>query len=273
MPECFSRSATSAQLRQKYRPVLFKADERGSLLSCCAILLWHFALAVAAAGLAEASFQVASGWGVFASFLAICVVGSRMRAWGNILHECSHNTYASSKVLNRWLGTLIGVILFMGFHRYRKEHLSHHRFLGDPQKDLDLGGKFFKPTLFSSEDPRIANVLRTLFLALVCILSLLPQTRLATWAFWIVPYFTSYPFFRYISDKADHAVISHEPDEFLRSRNHLLRWNWLNWLVFPHHDAYHLVHHLFPGLPSKRHQTCHALLLQEDVYSARKHVF
>ena len=266
-------SSTSAQLRQKYRSQFFATDARHGTLQCSAVVLFHVLVCLIVYLLAFRSFAAGPVVGCVCTAAAGVVIGSRMRAWGNILHECSHNAFAKNKFLNRVIGNALGVFLFIGFRRYRREHLSHHRFLGDVEKDLDLGGSFFRPTLMSSEEPWLANLCRVLFLVSLVFMVALPATRFAVLAFFVFPYFTSYQLFRFVSDKADHAGISAEPDEFLRSRNHIFsrRWGWLNSLVFPHHDAFHLIHHLFPGLPAKMHRQCHVALLQDANYYAREH--
>jgi fatty acid desaturase len=90
--------------------------------------------------------------------------------------------------------------------------------------------------------------------------------------FYLVPYLTTYQMFRFFSDAADHGGINSEPDEFDRSRNHIHRWRWVNWLVFPGQDQYHLVHHLFPHVPCSRLGDVHRqLLLASAEYGAREH--
>jgi fatty acid desaturase len=89
--------------------------------------------------------------------------------------------------------------------------------------------------------------------------------------YYVVPYLTTYQIFRFWSDAADHAGLMSGATEFDRARNHTLGWAPLDWLVFPRHDQYHLVHHLFPAVPTRLLATMHARLMAAPVYAARDH--
>jgi fatty acid desaturase len=261
----------SALLRQKYRTAFFAKDARNSPSKCLLVVCMNLAIVAAACAIANYCFQRSIFAGIWFWIVSGVVCGSRMRALGNILHECSHCTFAKTKNLNKRWGHVLGIFLFIGFAKYRREHLSHHRYLGDSAKDLDLGGRFFKPTLVSSEEPLWANVGRIISVLLILVLTAFPSTRIWVLGGYVVPYLTTYQCLKWISDKADHSGISNESCEFMRSRNHIFKLGFMNWLFFPHSDSFHLVHHLFPGLPSRMHSKCHAVLLRESVYAARKH--
>jgi fatty acid desaturase len=180
-------------------------------------------------------------------------IGSRFRALGNMLHECSHGTFVRGPKLNMILGHLLAFIDFTDFEVYRREHMSHHRHIGDPVLDLDFINRSELSLLLSAH-------------------------FIFGWSnflmFYIIPYVTVYQIFRYWSDAFDHAGITDSQQDFHRTRNHLFGWQWLNLLVFPRNDQYHLVHHLFPGLPTKAFPQAHLKLMEaEPEYAKRDHNF
>jgi fatty acid desaturase len=88
--------------------------------------------------------------------------------------------------------------------------------------------------------------------------------------YYLLPYATTYQIFRYWSDAADHAGVNQSEDELHRSRNHVF-WGPVNWLLFPRSDQYHLVHHLFPVLPTRHLRRVHDMLMTEPAYAEMNH--
>ena len=56
--------------------------------------------------------------------------GSRLRALGNIVHECSHNIFLKDPRANEFLGNILAVLLLQSFQKYRDDHRTHHKYLG-----------------------------------------------------------------------------------------------------------------------------------------------
>jgi fatty acid desaturase len=224
-------------------------------------------------------------------------VGSRFRALGNTMHECVHRTFVPSARWNHALGHLLSFIDFSDFTEYAREHFTHHRHLGDPEADLDykvrrpvfepLGAlgvrhvrdaillvhlrRFFRPLVFTRRDPPAVAVARATFNVSLVALAHFVIGWPGFLLYYVVPYVTAYQILRFFSDAVDHAGIITEPDEFYRSRNHIHAWQWVNWLIFPGHDQYHLVHHLFPQIPCAHLGRAHRLLLEVPEYAAREH--
>ncbi|HEU4731245.1 MAG TPA: fatty acid desaturase [Kofleriaceae bacterium] len=224
-------------------------------------------------------------------------IGSRFRALGNIMHECAHRTFVASAPWNRRIGHVLGFIDFSDFTTYADEHFTHHRHLGDPEADLDykvrrdlfdpLGPlgmhhvrhavtlrhlhRLLRPIVFCRADRPEVAVARAAFNVGLFALAQLVIGWPAFVLYYAVPYITTYQMLRFFSDAVDHAGIITEPDEFYRSRNHIHAWPWVNWLIFPGHDQYHLVHHLFPQLPCAHLRRAHELLLDSPEYAAREH--
>ena len=55
------------------------------------------------------------------------------------MHECSHGTAFRSRWLNRAVGTLAGITLFIGPKWFFYFHQDHHKFTQDPDRDPELG--------------------------------------------------------------------------------------------------------------------------------------
>jgi omega-6 fatty acid desaturase (delta-12 desaturase) len=48
-----------------------------------------------------------------------------------MFHDCVHGSLLSSRRANAWLGTVLGLLVFTPFARWRYEHLIHHATAGD----------------------------------------------------------------------------------------------------------------------------------------------
>lgn len=257
----------------------------------------HPLSAVAIAWLSHRLLRASTPLGLAALPLAWLFIGSRFRALGNMMHECAHGTFASGRRANRLFGHLLGFFDFTSFPDYVREHLSHHRRLGDPDADLDYRARralfeslgpfgwsylayaltlrhlphFIRPVLFSRRDPALVALARVGFNVSLVGLAHFVIGWPAFLLYYVVPYLTTYQVFRFLSDAVDHAGLMTQADELGRSRNHVHRWAWVNWLVFPRQDQYHLVHHLFPRVPCAHLRPVHELLLASPVYAEREH--
>ena len=54
------------------------------------------------------------------------------------LHECLHNTAFKSRLLNDWVGKLIGLVLILPRDYFRCFHFAHHRHTQLPDKDPEI---------------------------------------------------------------------------------------------------------------------------------------
>jgi fatty acid desaturase len=280
----------------------------------------HVAIAAAAGWAGLITFQAASsrafegawGWSLFffvCYVFMVFVLGSRMRALGNMLHEASHRTLSSSVRLNDALGYLLAALDLQAFQRYRREHLSHHLYLGSVERDLDfqrtrdfgfakrmaspwrvhmlgaLGLKhlsaFLRPVLWSREDPPVVTALRFVAYGSIGVALHVAGAWQEFLLVFLVPYATTYQMFRYWSDAFDHGSLLGEEDEFLRTRNHCFDFGkgprkWLQSrvfeaLVFPRNDVFHLTHHLFPSVSTRHLREVHEFLMKDACYAARNH--
>ncbi len=48
-----------------------------------------------------------------------------------LFHDCSHGSFLSSRKANLWLGTVLGLLVYSPFLRWRHDHAIHHATSGD----------------------------------------------------------------------------------------------------------------------------------------------
>lgn len=221
-------------------------------------------------------------------------IGTRLRGFNNIVHECSHATFAKTRADNVLCGSICASLILGCFQNYRDEHLTHHAHLGDYDKDMDLHGirdlrleeplspltimrhvltpflglhlPYYLGCNLSARDGAQFRILKlALIAAATGFLILEPLAALLlVWA----PFLWVYSTINYWTDCIDHGGLLEAEDELQASRNVLLPTP-LKLLLFPRNDCYHLVHHLFPQVPARHFDTCHKQLLTHPDYSAR----
>src|SRR6218665_2409789 len=62
--------------------------------------------------------------------LTVILIGSRMRALNNLVHEASHNALFRSRKLNLWIGMPSALSIFFSMTYYNTSHMLHHPRLG-----------------------------------------------------------------------------------------------------------------------------------------------
>ena len=284
-------------LRRTYRPQVSTLPGAGGLLGSVAAILLHVGIAIGAAALTICLWRRSPMAAVIAYPAAVVVIATRMRALGNLLHECSHRTLVRDARINRSLGNVLSFLLFTDFATYTEEHLSHHRYLGDPVRDRDFATRralfarlgpfgpayvraalllrflplYLRPVAWSKRDSALVRLARIGFLVGLAALAHEVISWTALGAFYLVPYATAYQALCFWSDATDHAGAMSAADELGRSRNHLYDAAWLNWLVFPRNDQYHLVHHIFPSVTTRNLPRVHAMLLADPGYASMGH--
>lgn len=232
---------------------------------------------------------------------ALFFIGTRWRALGNIIHECSHGIFVKKASDNVKIGHLLASIELSDFDEYCQQHTTHHAHLGDPEFDLDFRERF---CFLADRTPSVRKVMTTVLFALTLVPLWMRQMRLVFWSkkspWWsngirvcavllilgglfhshttyhtlvyiLAPYFTTYQWMRLFSDCADHIFLYGHENEIDRSRNHIFRSDLLNRLVFPRNDAYHLLHHLFPTLPTQHYRKMHQKFLENSWYGRKQH--
>jgi fatty acid desaturase len=232
-----------------------------------------------------------SVWTVTAEVATAAFIGTRLRGINNIIHECSHATFAEDRSDNVMIGRFCAAMLMKSFRKYRDDHLSHHAHNGDYEHDAEFGliEKFglhdpisprtvlrhvivpltgrhlplYTGVNLSAEDGRVIQIVKLLLLAAMAIFLLLEP--LAAFAFVILPLFYIYPTLNFWTDCLDHAGLVGAKDELEASRN-VLAPTLVRLLFFPRNDSYHLVHHLFPQIPARHLHVAHEELSRDPSY-------
>lgn len=237
--------------------------------------------------------------------VSIIIIGGRMRGLDNLMHDASHYMLFRNKSLNRWAACfLIGFPVFTAFTSYRISHYQHHKFLWtekDPDtsrlKKMGLANRveqsklsflihyILKPFLlhqiFSSLGSAIKTLLipgeqnkyeyswKLLFWAVLIGGSIRYDFWLELILYYFIPLFTVFQIIRLWSDVADHSGLE-SGSELFASRNSygsLLE----RFILYPHHDSYHIVHHLFPNIPHYNLHKTHLILLNDPEYRRAHH--
>lgn len=232
-----------------------------------------------------------SVWTVMAAMVIAAFIGTRLRGINNIVHECSHATFAEERSDNVTIGRFCAAILMKSFRKYRDDHLSHHAHNGDYEHDAEFGliekfglhdpitprtilRHFIVPLTgrhlplytginLSAEDGRVFQGFKLLLLAAMTIFLLLDPW--AALAFAILPLFYIFPTLNFWTDCLDHAGLVGAKDEIEASRN-VLAPPLVRLLFFPRNDSYHLVHHLFPQIPARHLHLAHQELSRDPSY-------
>ncbi|MFI3560404.1 fatty acid desaturase, partial [Staphylococcus pseudintermedius] len=87
--------------------------------------------------------------------------------------------------------------------------------------------------------------------------------------YWIVPTLTTFQIIRYWAEMAEHSGLNNG-SELTASRN-TFGMPWTIFIFHPHHDNYHLVHHLFPAIPHYNLRKAHEILMRDDSYRNAHH--
>lgn len=231
---------------------------------------------------------IAAGFGVA---LLMIFIATRLRGLNNIIHECTHRSFTENRHENVVFGSLSAALVFNSFEAYQKEHVSHHINRGNYEKDLDfhhrksfqieqklsvrvIARHILTPILglhlsrylhldMSAADGYRYLALKTLVIAAALVFAY--ADPIAAILLVVLPYAWIYTAINYWTDCIDHGGILTNEHEIEASRNFVIP-KAMRVVLFPRNNCFHLLHHLFPSVPSQHFDACHKVLLEDPVY-------
>lgn len=216
--------------------------------------------------------------------ISVVLIGSRMRALMNLVHEASHNCLILNNArLNFFLGKYVCAFpIFMSYENYKASHMRHHVHFSDPAKDPDLvryryvfgdgvaitgsGEKMeYINTIFNivnfiqysyiyplKEAFKEQSLIKTFLPFTVWLLIVLGFYQFGLLEdfilYWIIPYLTVFKFICYSAELFEHFGLYQFDNNYKSTRNTYVN-KLLASLFWPHGDNYHLVHHLYSFVP------------------------
>ena len=282
---------TAKTLRQRHARAFIQLERYPVWVGWAIVGAYLGMIAIAiAVGAALISAPVGIGEGLIIVALML-FIGSRLRGLNNVIHECSHATLVRDRDANGRIGKFCACFTLASFDDYRREHLTHHSYIGDYERDLDLQGierlglhdpltpqviarhmvtplilrhlPYYLSIDLSLSDGRLAQVFKLFLLGSVVASTI--AFPLTTILFVVFPYVLFYTALNYWADCLDHAGLVQHGDDLFASRN-ILAPTWFAVLFFPRNDHYHLVHHLFPNVPARHLPDVHDKLLDDTLY-------
>ncbi|KAK8118035.1 uncharacterized protein PG998_006316 [Apiospora kogelbergensis] len=275
----------------------FRARDDGKALLA---ILANYAVIGTCVAVSERAWAVTSletpalGW---AAYTAACVlIASRMRGFECLVHEASHYNLFETPATHYALQWLYSFPIFRVLEDYRQSHLTHHQRLGDATRDPDL----IRIVALGLDHAPDAPIYYLLFLPLSGYIhwEYLTTTFADYWAiragypnkaiFWLVvlaaavvhaptarllslyyavPFFIILPVLRYWAEAAEHIGLD-LTRKFGHSRSNLGFVH--KWLMNPHNDGYHAVHHLHAQVPFHQLPSAHTALLNQNEAFAKR---
>ena len=241
---------------------------------------------------------------IFIYLLAIIIIAGRMRGLDNLMHESSHNMLFKSRFLNKWVTCiLVAFPVFTNYKPYCLSHYKHHKYLWtekDPDtlelRLLGLGnttitkkefifkyilGSFFIKHIFKNirdcifklftkeEQTHIEYFIKLSMWASIITLSIIFDFWLQLVLYWFVALVVIFPIIRFWSDLPDHSGLESSAPLYSSRNNY---GSWIERMILsPHHDTYHIVHHLFPYIPHYNLRKAHLLLMENEEYAKAHH--
>ncbi|MBB2931993.1 fatty acid desaturase family protein [Paraburkholderia silvatlantica] len=218
--------------------------------------------------------------------IALVAIGNRQRALGNLLHEASHGNLSQNRLLNDYLAhLLLAAPLMNSLAVYRELHARHHAWLGDALRDPDLlqplaqkGDRWLRVyTRYLAKSSLILGSIsghlitgqcryrQLLCIAAWWIATMLPlvtaNIRLGVifLALWLSARITVFHAITTFREMTDHYGL--KPGGIFSFTREIPDHGILSMLIHPHHNGYHLTHHLFPAVPYHQLPALHTQLM------------
>jgi fatty acid desaturase len=270
--------------------------QRPSTRTSLAVLGCDWGLILIAAAISWRAFAAGglTVWSLAVYVLAALVIGSRQKGLENLMHEGTHLNLSPSPAWNdRIAYWAIGMWMTPGWTPAleRPGHIgAHHENFGVRDHDFEFfdyqrlglgrlpsesligGARLLVHTFLRTTWWRIHGVIHSFgrrgwLLLIVSAIGLGLTGLLAPLLlYWFVPYLFVYMPMRFLSEVSEHMALGHG-SEFQTTPNKL---GWFQkYVMQPHGDGYHLVHHLYPRIPHHNLARAHRILLADPVYRSQ----
>ncbi len=282
--------ARGYQLPDEAKPVL-KSMSRTSLVRSTFTALGDLSglLALSLAGAwAHTALPPVVPW--VGTVAVVLLIGRFGRAQECLVHEASHRNWQRNGKLNDLLANVLaGFPTASQVGGYRRQHVIHHAHLGsagDP--DIQRYEEFKLEELTGlrrwdlvkavarrlprynwgwyttiGTSPVTLAVSGAWFAAVFGVVALLTSggTALVAWAHWLLGYALVLPTIRMIGEAGEHCYAA--GDTVFNATISNLGW-WHRWVIHPHGDGHHTLHHLWSSVPHHRIRRMHEALAELD---------
>lgn len=233
--------------------------------------------------------------------LSILVIGSRQRALATILHEASHYALTSNKKFSKILGTYFsGYLIFQSWNSYISSHVKeHHPKLGtnlDPDYSYYIDSGIFedhsktsffwnylvKPIMCLNIIKNVEYLIKNRLLVkstkrelLAIIASQALLFAVGSYfvgyhfyiLYWLIPYFTTFQTITWFIEIAEHYPMINSATTNLEASRNRFSNPIEGFFTSMHNENYHLIHHLFPGIPFWNLPKAHGILMKNEEYA------
>ena len=291
--------ARGYQLPDAARPVLKEASRTSlarTTLTAAGDLSALLALSLGAAA-AHATLSTGAAWTV--TVLAVLVIGRFGRAQECMVHEASHRNWQRNGRLNDLLANVLaGFPTASQVGSYRRQHVIHHAHLGSPEDpDIQRYEEFKLEELTGcTRWELVKGVARRLprynwgwyttigtnpvtlvltggwFLAVFGVVALVasPGFAVVAWAHWLAGYALVLPTIRMIGEAGEHRYLA--GDTVFNATISNIGWAH-RWIVHPHGDGFHTLHHLWSSVPHHQIRGMHEVLAGMDTESYAANIY
>jgi len=227
----------------------------------------------------------------FSFYVVSCfVLASRYRAFEILVHEASHNNVFKTRSHNRTLQFLFAYPVFLDVQKYVDIHLAHHRLIGDFENDPDIliykkwgldklpknklwilyirplilyfTFDYFRTTFFNFWKYREQRLGKLLYWVVVLLIILTTKSMPVFLMYYCVPFFILLPILRFYARANEHTGVDFTVAS-KSARNNIGFFH--NYILHPHGDGYHQIHHLFPSVPFYNLPKVHQFLLNNGM--------
>jgi beta-carotene hydroxylase len=206
------------------------------------------------------------------SIFSFCLATAAAFAIFTPLHESTHRSLSRLRWVNELLGRLSAIMLVVTFPMFRYLHLEHHRHTNDREKDPDLwsgrGPAILLPVRWLTQDihylwfylkrikrrPRAEQYefFLTIILYLGIVLFFAGQGQLSqVFFYWLLPARLAVVLLAFAFD-----YLPHTPHQIAAADNPCQATSVMPVALLTPlflYQNYHLIHHLYPGLPFYRY--------------------